>query len=110
MRKYGFLVIFATLFLVSLVGFAFEDRQHALDEHTEKCEFVRAVSPEANCPVFSYNTSSFWDGFWENWQSEWAQLFVQGAVLVAWQQRFSRKDSENTKQDLREVLDERSST
>lgn len=107
---YGFLLIFGALFVISLIGFSFEDRQHAKDEHAEHCEFAQAVNPQAQCPPFQYNTSSFWDGFWENWQSEWAQLLGQSAVLVAAQQKLAKKQSANTIDDVLTALERRGST
>lgn len=75
MRKYGFLGILFLLWIVSTIAFG------------------QTAKPD-----------EFWPGIWENLQSEWAQLLLQGLLLVVWQSHVAAKASENTIQDVLQAL------
>lgn len=77
MRRYGFLVVLFLLWLASIVLYG------------------QTAKPD-----------EFWPGVWENLQSEWAQLFVQGLLMIAFEQYVTAKASENTKRDVKEAIEE----
>jgi hypothetical protein len=58
----------------------------------------------------SFSLSEFWPQFWsatfENWQSEWLQLFVQAVVLLGMKHLLFKADAEDMEQvqtDLAEI-------
>ena len=58
----------------------------------------------------SFSMSDFWPEFWsatfENWQSEWLQLFLQAVVLLGMKHvlfKADAKDMEQVQRDLNEI-------
>ena len=58
------------------------------------------LSQEAEQHNETFQWSQFWAPFFsatlENWQSEWLQLFVQGAVLLGMKHLIFKADAEDT--------------
>jgi len=103
-RKYGFLVILLALWVGTTIGFWHQERAEDRERYSNQCELI--VTFGGDCPPYRESDTSFWAGFWENHQSEYAQLFVQGLLLIALANVFARKESENTKNDVKEALRE----
>jgi len=68
------------------------------------------VGNEAREHGQSFSMSEFWPEFWsstfENWQSEWLQLFVQAVILLAMKHVLFKADAEDMEQvqmDLAEI-------
>jgi hypothetical protein len=68
------------------------------------------VGNEARQHGQSFTLSDFWPQFWsstfENWQSEWLQLFVQAVVLLGMKHLLFKADAEDMEQvqlDLAEI-------
>lgn len=68
------------------------------------------VGNEAREHGESFSMSEFWPKFWsstfENWQSEWLQLFVQAVVLLGMKHVFFKADAQDMEQvqlDLAEI-------
>lgn len=102
--------------MVASYGHYTNHRDAEVQEATEKAALIECLSSEGNnqdaCNEYGqYDESQFRTEFWrdafENHQSEYAQLFFQGLVLVALVNVLAKRESENTKDDVREVLDER---
>src|SRR5215213_7608481 len=57
------------------------------------------VGNEARSHGEAFSMSEFWPQFWqstfENWQSEWFQLFVQGVVLLGMKHMLFKADAED---------------
>jgi hypothetical protein len=60
----------------------------------------------------TFAMSDFWPRFWsatfENWQSEWAQLIVQAALLLGLKHQLFKADAEDMEQvqaDLSDIKD-----
>lgn len=65
---------------------------------------------EARSHGETFSMSEFWPQFWsstfENWQSEWLQLFVQAVVLLGMKHLLFKADAEDMEQvqlDLAEI-------
>jgi hypothetical protein len=68
------------------------------------------VGNEAREHGQSFQMDEFWPKFWsstfENWQSEWLQLFVQAVVLLGMKHVLFKADAQDTEQmqlDLTEI-------
>jgi hypothetical protein len=68
------------------------------------------VGNEARAHGETFSMSEFWPQFWsatfENWQSEWLQLFVQAAVLLGMKHVLFKADAQDSEQmqlDLAEI-------
>jgi hypothetical protein len=68
------------------------------------------VGNEARQHGQSFELSEFWPQFWsatfENWQSEWLQLFVQAVILLGMKHVLFKADAMDTEQmqlDLTEI-------
>jgi hypothetical protein len=85
MRRWGAIYLLAMLFVGSWLG-----------------QFVMQlieVGNEARAHGEAFSMSEFWPQFWqatfENWQSEWLQLFVQGVVLLGMKHLMFKADAED---------------
>jgi hypothetical protein len=85
LRRWGAIYLLAVLFLGSWIG-----------------QFVAQlieVGNEARSHGESFSMSEFWPQFlastFENWQSEWLQLFVQGVVLLGMKHLLFKADAED---------------
>ena len=97
-RRWGAAYLLAALFLASWGG-----------------QFVSTlveVGNEARQHGETFSMSDFWPRFlsttFENWQSEWLQLFVQAVVLLAMKHVFFKADAQDMEQvqmDLAEIKD-----
>lgn len=60
---------------------------------------IAEVTNEARAHRQEFEWAEFWPQFWsatfENWQSEWLQLFVQAAVLLAMKHLIFKADAED---------------
>ena len=60
---------------------------------------IAEVTNEAETHGESFSWPDFWPQFWaatfENWQSEWLQLFVQAAVLLGMKHLIFKADAED---------------
>jgi len=68
------------------------------------------VGNEARQHGEAFSLSEFWPQFWsatfENWQSEWLQLFVQAVILLGMKHVLFKADAEDMEQiqhDLTEI-------
>ena len=68
------------------------------------------VGNQARSHGQSFSMSEFWPTFWsatfENWQSEWLQLFVQAVVLLGMKHILFKADAQDMEQvqlDLTEI-------
>ena len=68
------------------------------------------VGNEARQHGEAFSLSEFWPQFWsatfENWQSEWLQLFVQAVILLGMKHvlfKADAEDMEQVQQDLAEI-------
>jgi hypothetical protein len=65
------------------------------------------VGNEARSHGEAFSMSEFWPSFWqstfENWQSEWLQLFVQGVVLLGMKHLLFKADAEDMEKLDRKV-------
>ncbi len=85
-RRWGALVILAVLWLGSWMAFAYYEArvvQHQADDHGQ------AYDPQEA-------SDEFWSGTFENLQSEWVQLLVQGGLFVGGARYVFRKQKEDT--------------
>jgi hypothetical protein len=65
------------------------------------------VGNEARSHGEAFSMSEFWPAFWqstfENWQSEWLQLFVQGVMLLGMKHLLFKADAEDMEKLGRKV-------
>ena len=84
-QRWGAVYILLALFLGSWIGQLFAQMAEITDEMATHGE--------------SFQWSQFWPQFWsatfENWQSEWLQLFVQAAVLLGMKHLIFKADAED---------------
>lgn len=85
LRRWGAIYLLAVLFLGSWLG-----------------QFITQlieIGNEARSHGESFSMSEFWPQFlastFENWQSEWLQLFVQGVVLLGMKHLLFKADAED---------------
>jgi hypothetical protein len=98
LKKWGALYLLAALFIGSWIG--------------QFISMLIEVGNEAREHGQQFSMSEFWPQFWaatfENWQSEWLQLFVQGAVLLGLKHVMFKADAQDMEQvqlDLAEIKD-----
>jgi hypothetical protein len=84
-RRWGAVYLLLGLFLGSWIGQFFAQ--------------ISEVTHDAESHGESFSWPEFWPIFWsatfENWQSEWLQLFVQAAVLLAMKHLIFKADAED---------------
>lgn len=85
LRRWGAAYLLLLLFLGSWVGQFFTQLAHVADEQRARGQ--------------PFEWGSFLDDFWsatfENWQSEWLQLFVQAVVLLGMKHLIFKADAED---------------
>jgi hypothetical protein len=96
LRKWGAAYVLLALFLASWLG--------------QLVTMLIQVGNEAREHGQSFQMSEFWPEFWsatfENWQSEWLQLFVQAVVLLGMKHLIFKADAQDMEQvqlDLTEI-------
>jgi hypothetical protein len=96
MKRWGAAYVLLALFLASWVG--------------QFIAMLIEVGNEAREHGQSFSMSEFWPQFWsatfENWQSEWLQLFVQAVILLGLKHVLFKADAEDMEQvqmDLAEI-------
>ncbi len=96
LRRWGAVYLLAGLFLASWIG--------------QFITTLMEVGNEAREHGQSFSMSDFWPTFlsatFENWQSEWLQLFVQAVVLLGMKHILFKADAADTEQmqmDLAEI-------
>lgn len=96
LKKWGAAYLLLFLFLASWVG--------------QFIAMLIEVGNEAREHGQSFSMSEFWPQFWsatfENWQSEWLQLFVQAVVLLGMKHVLFKADAldmEQVQLDLAEI-------
>lgn len=97
LRRWGALLILLGLWASSWIGhYHFEriDAKHDAEDH--KVEYVEDDF-----------RAEWWAGTFENLQSEWAQLFVQGALIVGAARIMFRKSVEDMDEVQRKIDDAR---
>lgn len=78
---YAALFIFLLMWIGSSLLFWHYDRQHEMNEGRQFCELQG--KPASECFKESEFRTRFWAEFFENHQSEYAQLFFQALLLGA---------------------------
>ena len=98
MKRWGAVYVLLALFLASWGG--------------QFIAMLIEVGNEAREHGQSFSMSEFWPEFWsatfENWQSEWLQLFVQAVILLGLKHVLFKADAEDMEQvqmDLAEIKD-----
>lgn len=86
LRRYGFGLILLALFLGSVAAYA--------DAKQTVCGYDADQHGQPYDPVEC--RAEFWDGFWENQQSEMAQLLVQFLGMVAFARWITYRAEEQT--------------
>ena len=81
LRWYAALFIFFAMWIACSVAFWHYDRQHEMNEARQFCELQGETVSE--CFEESEFRTRFWAEFFENHQSEYAQLFFQALLLGA---------------------------
>jgi hypothetical protein len=85
LRRWGAVYLLLALFLGSWAGQFFAQ--------------IAEITDETKTHGESFNWPEFWPQFWsatfENWQSEWLQLFVQAAVLLGMKHLIFKADAED---------------
>jgi hypothetical protein len=96
LKRWGAAYLLLALFLASWVG--------------QFIAMLVEVGNDAREHGQSFSMSEFWPQFWsatfENWQSEWLQLFVQAVILLALKHILFKADAEDMEQvqmDLAEI-------
>lgn len=96
LKKWGAAYLLLFLFLASWVG--------------QFIAMLIEVGNEAREHGQSFSMSEFWPQFWsatfENWQSEWLQLFVQAVILLGMKHVLFKADAldmEQVQLDLAEI-------
>jgi len=96
LRKWGAAYLLLALFLASWAG--------------QFVAMLVEVGNDAREHGQSFSMSDFWPRFWsatfENWQSEWLQLFVQAVVLLGMKHLLFKADAQDMEQvqlDLAEI-------
>jgi hypothetical protein len=96
MRRWGAAYLLLILFLASWVG--------------QFVTMLIEVGNESREHGQAFSMSEFWPKFWsatfENWQSEWLQLFVQAVVLLGMKHILFKADAQDMEQvqlDLTEI-------
>ena len=96
LRRWGAAYLLLFLFLASWAG--------------QFVSMLIEVGNEAREHGQSFSMSEFWPKFWsatfENWQSEWFQLFIQAVVLLGMKHVFFKADAQDMEQvqlDLTEI-------
>lgn len=78
---YGAVLIFLLMWIGSSIVFWHYDRQHEMDEAQKFCELQG--QPASECFEESDFRTRYWAEYFENHQSEYAQLFFQALLLGA---------------------------
>lgn len=113
-RKYGFGIILFVLMLASVLAFAETNEAESRHEAQQECELRSLIMtggeddsklPYTECLDPNEVDDRFWDGFWENTQSEYQQLFVQFLGLVAFARWVAYKQQEDL-DEIKAKLDE----
>jgi hypothetical protein len=98
LKRWGAAYLLFALFLASWIG--------------QFVAMLIEVGNEAREHGESFSMSDFWPQFWsatfENWQSEWLQLFVQAVVLLGMKHLLFKADAQDMEQvqmDLAEIKD-----
>jgi hypothetical protein len=85
LKRWGAAYLLLALFLAAWVG--------------QFITMLIEVGNEARQHGQGFSMSEFWPRFWsatfENWQSEWLQLFVQGVVLLGMKHYLFKADAED---------------
>jgi hypothetical protein len=96
LKRWGAAYLLLALFLAAWVG--------------QFITMLIEVGNEARQHGQGFSMSEFWPRFWsatfENWQSEWLQLFVQAVVLLGMKHVLFKADAEDMEQvqmDLAEI-------
>jgi hypothetical protein len=98
LKRWGAAYLLLALFLASWVG--------------QLVAMLIEAGNEARQHGETFSLSEFWPQFWsatfENWQSEWLQLFVQAVILLGMKHILFKADAEDMEQvqmDLAEIKD-----
>lgn len=96
LRKWGAAYLLFALFVASWIG--------------QFVSMLVEVGNEARQHGQAFEMAEFWPQFWsatfENWQSEWLQLFVQAAILLGMKHVLFKADAQDMEQvqlDLTEI-------
>jgi hypothetical protein len=96
LKRWGAAYLLFALFLASWIG--------------QFIAMLIEIGNEARQHGEAFSLSEFWPQFWsatfENWQSEWLQLFVQAVVLLGMKHVLFKADAEDMEQvqmDLAEI-------
>ena len=104
-RKYGFAYLLLFLFIGAVTGYYNQHWAYERSEYQTQCEFLHAQDPQAQCPEVQPADvrTSFWDGIWENNQSEMVQLLIQFLGMVAFARWVAYKEQE-TDDEIKAML------
>ena len=96
LKRWGAAYLLSALFLASWIG--------------QFIAMLIEIGNEARQHGQSFSLSEFWPQFWsatfENWQSEWLQLFVQAVILLGMKHVLFKADAMDMEQvqlDLTEI-------
>jgi hypothetical protein len=96
LKRWGAVYLLFALFVASWIG--------------QFIAMLVEVGNEASAHGEAFRMSEFWPQFWsatfENWQSEWLQLFVQAAILLGMKHVLFKADAQDMEQvqlDLAEI-------
>jgi hypothetical protein len=96
LKRWGAAYLLFALFLASWIG--------------QFIAMLIEIGNEARQHGEAFSLSEFWPQFWsatfENWQSEWLQLFVQAVILLGMKHVLFKADAEDMEQvqmDLAEI-------
>ena len=96
LKRWGAVYLLLAFFLASWIG--------------QFISMLIEVGNEAQQHGQSFSMSEFWPQFWsstfENWQSEWLQLFAQAVILLGMKHVLFKADAEDMEQvhmDLAEI-------
>ena len=95
-RRWGAMYVMASLFIASWVAQFF----------TQMIEFGNEARDHGQAFVMHDYLPQFFASTFENWQSEWLQLFFQGVVLLGMKHVLFKADAEDMEQvqnDLAEI-------
>lgn len=110
-RRYGFLILLGAMSLVAIWAFSQTNETEVRKAAETECQIKSLIEtngksetamPWYECLDPGDESSRFWDGFWENHQSEYVQLFFQGLLLIALGSWIAYRDHEGKVQAARE--------
>ena len=106
-RRYGAGLILLALFIGSTAGFWHQGYAKTRHEAESACDNIKAHDPDAKCPIWEAQDqrTHFWDGMWENVQSEYQQLLLQFLLMVAFASWLAYKEKEG-EDEILDKLDE----